>query len=181
MFARGNASLTSFSGLDNLSLLGGELFLMENDVLEKLDGLKNIDAASIENVYIYDNPLLSFCVVNSICEFLASPNGLIDIYNNAEGCNSAEEIQDACSAGIEDQGSEALISIFPNPAKNELYISNDTGITIDGVKITNQQGQQILYENEIPSAINISILQPGLYVIELVSDEFIIREKLIVN
>jgi hypothetical protein len=92
----GNDSLASFTGLNNLTSIGGKLIISYNVSLTTLSGLDNISAGSIIDLQIWGNPLLSTCEVESICEYLASPNGSVDIYYNAPGCNNPPEIAAGC-------------------------------------------------------------------------------------
>ena len=91
-----NMYLESLTGLDNLMSIGGDLLIEGNPALFSLTGLNNIDAGSIDDLYIYDNSSLSFCEVQSICDYLVSPNGNIEIHDNAMGCNSQQEVDSAC-------------------------------------------------------------------------------------
>jgi hypothetical protein len=83
----GHMSLISLTGLDNLMTIRGDLHISSNPVLSSLAGLDNITAASINNLKIIYNDSLSNCAVRSICDYLASPNGVVDIGNNATGCS----------------------------------------------------------------------------------------------
>ena len=68
-----------------------------NAILTNLTGVENIDANSISNLSIYNNIILSVCDVQSICDYLASPNGTIEIHDNASGCNSQVEVDSTCT------------------------------------------------------------------------------------
>ena len=93
---RDNHALTSLTGLDNLTSIRGDLNIVSNDTLTSLTGLENIDANSIFNLFITDNSSLTTCEVQSICNYLANPNGTVDIHDNATGCNSPPEVANAC-------------------------------------------------------------------------------------
>ena len=88
--------LESLTGLHSLMSIGGDLLIEGNAALFSLTGLNNIDAGSIDDLYIYDNSSLSFCEVQSICDYLVSPNGNIEIHDNTMGCNSQQEVDSAC-------------------------------------------------------------------------------------
>ncbi|MCD4679823.1 MAG: hypothetical protein K8S00_05490 [Bacteroidales bacterium] len=63
--------------------------------------------------------------MQSVCDYLASPNGTIYIENNASGCNSQQEVEDACDAiGIPNINVESEVLIFPNPAEKNLYLKH---------------------------------------------------------
>jgi len=91
-----NDNMHSLSGLDNVGSIGGDLSVYKNDMLQDIFGIGSIDAGTIDNLFIYDNPLLSQCAVTSICDYLAAPNGTIEVHDNAPGCYSPEEIIEDC-------------------------------------------------------------------------------------
>ena len=111
-----NNSLTDLIGLEGVtSIGGGSLKIINNDAIYSLEGLKNIESNTIEGLHIHDNNLLSTCEVESVCNYLANPGGFINIHDNAPGCNSQEEVEEACTVGIPEQQSASQLSAFPNP------------------------------------------------------------------
>jgi len=180
LWLEANASLTSLSGLDNVTSFGGELWIWDNDVLTSLSGLDNIEAGSISDLHIYQNISLSTCEVQSVCDYLISPIGTIEIHDNTTGCNSPEEVEEACTVSVESIYPEEEISIFPNPANRELTISIKDG-TIEEVNIYNLTGQKVIHEKPANNILDISKLQQGMYIIEVVSGQKRIREKLMVE
>jgi hypothetical protein len=112
---KGN-SLTSLTGLDSLTHIGWNLLIDENNSLQSLTGIDNIEAESIMNLSITYNPQLSTCEVQSVCDYLANPNGDIQIYVNATGCNNSVEVEEACeSVGIPESYTNTKLSTYPNP------------------------------------------------------------------
>jgi len=93
-----NTALSNLSGLNNLTSIGGDITIFSNDAMTSLSGLENLDAGSIGNLSIFNNLSLISCEVQSICEYLVSPNGTVDIYFNAVGCNNPWEIANTCGA-----------------------------------------------------------------------------------
>ena len=181
LWVRNNSTLTSLTGLDNVTSIGGDLEIFNNATLTSLTGLHNIDAGSINNLYITYNGALSTCEVQSVCDYLTSPNGEFIISNNALGCNSQIEVEAACTNWVTNLNGEAYITIFPNPAKEELFISSKKGVVVNEITIYNQIGQEVLHENQFTNSIDVSILRQGMYIIELVLNESKIREKLIIR
>lgn len=177
-----NPSLSSLTGLANITSIYGDLIISENHSLTNLAGLDNIDAASIYDLSICYNNLLSTCEVQSVCNYLASPSGGIDIHDNSTGCNSQAEVEAACSFVIvEEINSEVNFSIYPNPATNEISIKNIDGIKLEEVNIYNQLGQKVLQRKVKNNKVDISSLEQGLYIIELVTDKIKSRQKLIIK
>jgi hypothetical protein len=178
----GNTALHSLTALSNVTSIGYELQIAGNQSLTSLSGLENIEGSSIHELYIVDNADLMTCEVQSICDYLAGPNGFTGIYNNSIGCNSVEEVEAACGVGFKENGT--LLShfiIYPNPSSNtitiettelsnqsELIIFNLNGQAIDQYQITDQK-----------TVIDISYLPAGVYFFRLTSDSLFRMFKVI--
>jgi hypothetical protein len=172
--------LSSLAGLNSLTSINGSLIINNNDYLTSLTGLDNIDGGTIQELNINGNLVLSDCDVQSICDYLASPNGIF-ITDNAPGCNSPEEVEEHCFTEVKDVESENGITIIPNPAKDRITVSVANRETIDEIVIYNQTGQKVLQRKPINNTLDISKLHQGLYIIELETEKGKIREKLIVQ
>ncbi|MBC8489218.1 MAG: leucine-rich repeat protein [Bacteroidetes bacterium] len=98
LYIEDNDALTSLTGLSNVTSIGGELVIYDNEILSSLTGLDNINAGTISDLYITYNYSLSTCEVQSVCNYLASPNGDIEIYDNDDGCDDEDEVIAACAA-----------------------------------------------------------------------------------
>jgi hypothetical protein len=118
-----NDSLTSLTGLEGLTSVGS-LGIFGNDSLTSLVGLENIDAASIGDLSIRNNSFLSYCAIQCICDYLASPNGEILIQNNSTGCQSQEVIEAACDTlSINEVYFNLQSSASPNPFTTSTSLS----------------------------------------------------------
>ena len=93
---RDNPALASLTGLDNLSSISGDIQIFSNDALTSLTGIENVDPTTISALKVYNNPQLSECDVQSICDFLAIPSMPVEIHDNAAGCDSENEVESAC-------------------------------------------------------------------------------------
>lgn len=178
-----NAALTSLAGLDNLTSIDEELIIERNDVLTSLTGLDNINGTSIKGLYIDENPLLSSCEVESICEYLAAPNGTVSIYDNATGCNNQEEVRDSCEANAVDINEQFIkdnLIIYPNPAAKTICIYLE-GSFIDEIVFYNLTGQMMLKTNPENNTYNISSLKPGMYIIDMRIEGMKLKRKLLVK
>jgi hypothetical protein len=119
-----NNELASLSGLIALSSIRGEVYIGANFNLTSLAGIENIDHHTISGIHIQYNELLSFCNVQSICDFLSNPTGPIDIENNSTGCSTQEEVETACEAiGVENISIDYDFTIFPNPSSGLFTIN----------------------------------------------------------
>jgi len=124
--------MVNLTGLNNVTSIGGKIYIEGNNGLTSLTGLENIDAGSINELCIFINTILSKCEVQSICEYLVSPNGKIVIYDNAPGCNSVEEIKEACESSCLPEGitfsSQAQIDNFKTSYPDCTDIGGDVEI-----------------------------------------------------
>jgi len=175
-------TLTSLAGLETLTSIGGDLEIRNNQQLTSLSGIENIAYNSITNLKITYNPALSYCQVQNICEYLADPGGTVWLFSNSQGCNSQTEVLAACNSSIsEDTDNNGGLLLFPNPAKNKLYLQLKNNTSVYDVVIFDQIGKVVLSENNVSGSLDISSLKQGLYIIELLSNNSKIREKLIIQ
>jgi len=88
-------NLNSLSGIESVSVL----FIAENYSLYDISGLANVDSDSLDSVagiHIGGNINLSACSIESICNYLSDGFNPI-FYENAQDCNSNEEILFGCA------------------------------------------------------------------------------------
>jgi len=177
----GNTVLSSLEGLNNLWVVGGEIEIEQNPALTSLAGLDNIMPGSIDGITISDNATLSTCDVQSICAYLSQPNSSVWITNNAPGCNSPEEVEEACLISVEETAVENQITLFPNPADKTISILTNGGPEIKEVSISNHLGQVVLQGKPVHNQLDVSTLQPGIYFIGIISPQTKTIRKLIIQ
>lgn len=184
-FIKGNPELASFTDLGALTSIGGKMTIQSNYSLTSLSGLDNIDAASIVNLKIYSNTSLNSCEVLSVCEYLANPGGTILISNNAVGCTTTQQVEDACEwVSVDEYPVLSNFNIYPNPASSFISVetlktpSQNTFLTI-----SNTSGQQLITQELRDSKTEIDIRQfpAGIFIIRLQSGKEVITQKLVVN
>jgi hypothetical protein len=160
-----NGSLTTLTGLQNVKSIGGMLDIEGNTVLTSLAGLDSIDAGSITDLTISGNYSLSTCEVHSICDYLASPNGTVYFVGNAPGCNTQQEVENACAAlGVESLNPGSSFNIHPNPASDEISVS---GLPVNSeVRILDLTGKQMMTEKTLNTITTFDIqnLPQGVYI-----------------
>jgi hypothetical protein len=111
-----NLVLNNLTGLDGMENIGANIWIDDNVGMTSLEGIDNLNANSIGDLTVSNNTQLSTCEIQSICDYLAAPNGEIVIENNAQGCNSIEEVEEACEiVSISEISNTGNITIFPNP------------------------------------------------------------------
>ena len=177
-----NSMLNNLAALSNLDSIGGDMLVENNNSLQTLLGLENIKSATINDLIICKNDSLVTCDFPNICQYLSNPNGEISIYENATGCNNAEELLIACdTTNILDNVFWNSITIHPNPTEEVLHISFNSKITVNELNIYNPSGQLVLHENQVSDLLNVTSLKPGIYIVELKLINQIVRRKLIIK
>ena len=101
----GNLTLDSLKALKNilsfngLETIAGDLEINQLDSLTSLAGLLNLSSNSIEGLKITNNPNLSNCHIETVCDYLLDPNGIALVENNSSGCDSVAEVLYNCGYG----------------------------------------------------------------------------------
>ncbi|MBC8465653.1 T9SS type A sorting domain-containing protein [bacterium] len=166
-------SLTTLTELNSVNNIGEELWIGYNNALTSLTGLDNINIGPTTILCILVNSSLATCEVQSICDYLSGPHGYTDIEFNAPGCNSQEEVEEACGIiGVPEIDSKAKLSISPNPASNHITIETPAQSQLS---ILNLNGQELLKQTitEPKTVINISSLPNGIYFVRLTGKEIV--------
>lgn len=141
-------SLESLHGLESLTSIN-TLTISHNNQLSDINALENINPGNLGQISIHHNPSLSFCAINSLCQYITSPAPTGYIHNNAVGCNNEAEIYSMCnnisclSGGIT-FSNQSEIDNFPNNYPDCTQILGN--VVIQNGNITNLDGlSQITY------------------------------------
>ncbi|MFK8102665.1 MAG: hypothetical protein AB8G15_09075 [Saprospiraceae bacterium] len=131
-----SVDISSFNGLQNLTSMNGLLFIVNNNNLLSLQGIANLNPATINSVWITSNDNLAVCEEPVICNFLLSGNDS-NFNGNAPGCNSKEEINLACAiANFSSVHVEAYYDLNQNKIQEEgEAFFADAGVTVDPLGI----------------------------------------------
>jgi hypothetical protein len=175
-----NIHLTTLLALNNVTSIGGSVRITYNPLVS-LSGLDNIDAGSITNLYIFNNDSLSTCEVQSICDYLVSPNGEIEIHDNAPGCNSHQEVEIACVVGIEDTNiMENYLNFYPNPSSFFIVLETNNNGRLSILDLTYKE---IIIQtiNERQTLLDISNLISSVYILRYQNGNTVQIRKLIKN
>ncbi|NOY50353.1 MAG: T9SS type A sorting domain-containing protein [Chlorobi bacterium] len=106
-----------------------------------------------------------WCDVNRINNCYLSDTLILEIYDNT---------------GIPET-KDKIFTISPNPAQNKITISTNKHTTINQLNIYSQVGQKVLQLENPPATIDISSIDKGLFVVEIILGWGRFRTKLIKN
>jgi hypothetical protein len=183
----GNSGLKSLTGLESLIYIGDALEVGYNDSLTSLTGLDNVEANTLSDLYIYGNSSLSTCAVQSICDYLAAPNGTVEIHDNAIGCNSEVEVDSAC-VYLSNGNAYDLLSflIYPNPTSTKINIEvpfNPSDYRNTTLVILNSCEQQLLVRQILQPhlVLDVSELSNGIYFLKIISQGCVLVKKFVKN
>lgn len=184
-----NPLLTDVSALNNIdSIEGGiegAIFIDANDILANLNGLGNNSTKIKGDLTITNNPLLTYCSVFSVCNYLANPpsGAITTISINDVGCNSEPEVQSQClTVNLSDYKKSENVSFYPNPAKTYIEVLNQLSVNQE-ISITNALGEvvskQYIYKGK--NLVSVEHLSSGVYYLQFSNSEKNIYKKLIIN
>jgi len=88
---------------------------------------------------------------------------------------------DEIITGIGEMDAIGFMAIYPNPALSEVIISGIDEYAIEEVNIFNTAGQRVLHQRSADRRVDVSSLQMGLYVVEVMVGKQRYRQKLIVR
>ena len=88
---------------------------------------------------------------------------------------------DQIITGIDEMDGNGGLAIYPNPAHSEVLISGFDENAIEEVSIFTATGQRVLHLQGSDRRVDVSSLQQGMYVVEVVVGKRMIRQKLIVQ
>jgi hypothetical protein len=131
------------------------------------------------------NSMLSECDVESICQYLVAPVGFYQIYDNANGCNSPQEVREACGVGLDESAAgsqQPAVNIYPNPSSSLITVETPaTAGKNTFLTIFNISGQQIISHQITKqlTAVDLSGLPQGIYFVRIKDDKTVRVEKII--
>jgi hypothetical protein len=175
VYLRFNDSMETLTGIENLVTIGNSLNILNNGALTSLMGIDSMNLLTASNLAIAFNPLLSFCSVQSVCDYLNIPSNPATISENASGCKSRPGVEFFCDITGTVTPSQDHFSIFPNPALDKIEISGyEEGL----LEISDSFGRSVNF-NFSNQFIDISDLPSGMYFISIRSKEGIVIKRFI--
>ncbi len=150
-------SITSaFLGLDTC----GMLWLEGNPVLSDISAFDH--PLGIGSLEIDNNPQLSYCHVQAICDRVLSPALPVPtITGNAPGCSTLPEVQASCISVTTSDLMEGDGAPFPNPATDHVNVPRLTGPT--AFTVCDATGRVLLTGTTTDGRIGTHRLPAGAY------------------
>lgn len=176
----GNYYLNDLTGLSGMTAIGNILKVESNHELTSLEGLNNIDASTMQELHISFNSSLSDCVVKSVCDFFASPNGPYSLFGNAAGCQNMELLLEHCQQSTDENVFNQAYLIYPNPANKLVNYAILDGSREVIVTLYNEFGP-ILSSDNPSNQFDISTFSPGLYFLKIKTEKWVVTKKLIIQ
>jgi len=177
-----NDILTDFTGLENLGTIGDKLVVAYNPLLTSLTGLDNIDPGSIDDLTISNNDKLSYCEVESICEYLVTTEGNVKIHDNAPGCNSQDEVELACAVSVDEAQLPDKLFIYPNPSSTQITIELPNTPQKDALLTIYSMNSQRMLTSKITeqkTVVDVSGLRKGFYFVKVADDRKVVVGKMV--
>ena len=79
------------------------------------------------------------------------------------------------------QNVPAAFLVYPNPARSRVFIASQNETPLKGITVYNQTGQRLIHQKGATHSVDVSLLPPGMYIIEIEMDNEKVRSKLIIE
>jgi len=161
-----------------------KIFINENNSLTNLKGLEQLNPNDIQSLVLTNCTLLKDCNVTSICNYLKLPNSKADINNNATGCATRIEVEEACANSTStDEQNNIYANFIYNPTYKQFHFYMDEKLTGGNLSIFYSSGQLVKsLELRNPTGnIQLTDISPGLFIYRFTSKSFTTSNKFIVN
>ena len=163
-----DTGLIDLTGLNNIDSISNKVKIIENPYLSSLSGFGNPAFIHVDSLVTISNNLsLTDCAIETVCNRIESNHPII-IEDNAEGCNTVEEVQEQCDAISSTKiYSEREVNIRPNPVASMFrFFYSDYDVDWDLVTVTGQlvqSGQTRIGENRV----DVSACVNGVYFLRI--------------
>ena len=163
-------------GLESVQTIKNDITIWKNHSLTSLKGIDNFDPQYVRNIDINDNPLLSHCAVESICQYLMTDTA--NVSDNAFGCSSMAQILSNCLVAVKDPIEENEVIFYPNPTSGKMDVK---GIEIEPTKIrvTDSKGIIVIDWNKTNDGFDFTRLPAGIYFMTIQSNQQVIVKRII--
>ena len=142
--------------------------------------LGSVNRQEVYQVEIFDNPNLATCESFGLCNYLEN-GGSATIYNNASGCNSKDEVLDACQLVPVEEASyyDQIVKVSPNPTQGRVFIEGlpTTDAKLRIVTITGKVLQDRLKMEQ--NWIDLSTLKNGIYFLTIHIDDQVVVKRIV--
>lgn len=175
-----NLQLTNLNGLSSLTSVAQDIYISYNPVLTDISALENTTFAPADGygLTILDNLALAVCNLPNFCTYLANPASTHprNISGNLAECVSEAAVVAACASLSAEDFTTTNINVYPNPAKEMLFFSEE----VSNVKIIDISGKIVKQLSVKATSVNVADLQRGIYILSgITADGIILTKKII--
>ena len=149
---------------------------VDNTMISSLN-VQNGNNTNIANGYFIatNNP-------NLTCVFVDDATYSTTNWTNIDATSTFVETQAACDAlYVNEISLEDAINIYPNPAKDNITIANNSNNSIDQISIYNALGKMVYNTFTTQNSIDISNFNTGIYLVQFNSNKKTVTKKLIIQ
>ncbi len=149
----------------------GSLIIEQNWQLQNITDLQSLGLIG-SDLYISTNPVLDTCTTWGICNYINNPNGVITIQENTGVCRSLDELMLECENYVGVIEAKPDVYIFPNPVSDMLRIRYEGSSPAEAV-LYDALGrvhlrQKINSQGATPDIIlDMSHLPAGIYMLKI--------------
>ena len=161
-------NITNLDPLENVIKVGNKLIIASCDNIQDISGLRNINSELMTpsenspNLKISNNPKLSNCSIESVCQIIQNEFLTTEIQENENHCNTEDEILAMCTVNVNEETFSKQIVVYPNPTDGILSFSNLTE-EIKDVIVVNTIGERVIVPVNNSKQLDLNGFANGLY------------------
>ena len=156
--------ITSLDGLEQLRQVSNNFSLLATQIAD-ISALQDIERIGGDLRFTFNGQLSECCIIPSLLERV---QGEVTIENNAEGCNSLPEIEEACEEEASKEENARIagkdILTYPNPTVNFVQIHTDQPLSIGVYNTAGYLMNEQWVDQE--GVINMASLPAGIYLLK---------------
>ncbi len=133
----------------------------------------NLDNASYQWLDVDDDYSILPNATNQSYTPLESGNYAVTI--TIDNCVDTSDVYEVILTGVKASVFQSSIQFAPNPVEDYLELSTNAAVTIKTIKVLTPSGQ--IVQTDHRTRIDVSLLSPGLYILEVETDQGIWRDR----
>lgn len=161
----------------------GSLIIQQNWELQNITDLQSLGVIG-GDLFIVSNPVLDTCTTWGICNYIKNPNGEITIEENSGVCRSLEELMFECENFVGVNDIEPFAYVYPNPVTDLLKIRFDFTTSVEVVLYDVAGRVQIKQTVKSPRdtpgfVMDLTHLPQGLYMLKIYNARHPVSHKIV--
>ncbi|MBK8954420.1 MAG: T9SS type A sorting domain-containing protein [Saprospiraceae bacterium] len=162
-------SLSNTDGCDSLLIIDAMVFIADTSILVNGNKLISLDSSSLYQWVDCDNNFAPIPGDTNII-FTATKSGNYAVVLFQGGCADTSACYPVMVVATDDQNKSEMIKVYPNPTQDILILKlekSQPNLMVRCMSISGQLQFAFQLNSEVNQKLDVSMLQPGIYILEI--------------